>query len=173
MSILAAGKELAFNAGDVIIREGDFDTCAYHIISGHVEVYRNSGTREVVLARLGPDQFFGEMNLVLEATRAASVRAVETCKVRVITQETFNQLLKKDPESALPILRVLFERLRVMNAKYLHAIESLASAEANVKPVSAEPPVPSYLQPGSRTRLVLILRGMTRNRPESAWHIIA
>ncbi len=158
MPALDTGKQLSFTAGEIIIREGDFDTCAYHILSGYVEVFRNTGTREVVLARLGPDQFFGEMNLVLEASRAASVRAVEPCVVSLITQETFNRTLKSDPESALPMLRVLFERLRIMNAKYLHAISQPNNAPVALKPI--DPPSLSS-STGTRVRQVLVLSADT------------
>ncbi|MBI3088353.1 MAG: cyclic nucleotide-binding domain-containing protein [Candidatus Omnitrophica bacterium] len=95
---------------------------------GRVEVYKEAGGKRLVLARLGPGQFFGEMNLVLESTRSASIAALEDCVLRVITQETFNRLLRKDPKSALPLLRVLFERLRIMNLKYLQLLESRSSA---------------------------------------------
>lgn len=114
--------------GTVIIREGETQTCAYRIMVGRVEVYKEAGGKRLVLARLGPGQFFGEMNLVLESTRSASIAALEDCVLRVITQETFNRLLRKDPKSALPLLRVLFERLRIMNLKYLQLLESRSSA---------------------------------------------
>ena len=117
-------RKLSVAKGAAVFREGDADTTAYHIVSGRVEVTKQLAGRRLVLARLGPGQFFGEMSLVLDSPRSATVTASEDCVLRVITRQTFNRWLRREPENVLPLLRVLFERLRVMNQKYLLALEN-------------------------------------------------
>ena len=110
--------------GTVLIKEGTTDTCAYQVLKGRVKVYTERRDRKIVLARLGPGEFFGELNLVSDAVRSASVLAEEACVLRVITRPVFNRLLRRNPKSLVPLIKVLFDRLRTMNLKYLLALES-------------------------------------------------
>jgi CRP/FNR family cyclic AMP-dependent transcriptional regulator len=110
--------------GTVIVQEGTTDTCAYQVVKGRVKVYTERGDRKFVLARLGPGEFFGELNLIADSARSASVMAEEDCVLRVITRPVFNRLLRKNPQSVVPLIKVLFDRLRAMNLKYLMALES-------------------------------------------------
>lgn len=107
--------------GKLLIREGDIDSRAYMILSGSVMVFKKVRGREVQLATLGRDQIFGEMGLVMDTPRTAGVKALEDVTVRVIDREAFNGMLRRDPETLVPVLRALFERLRTMNTKYLQA----------------------------------------------------
>lgn len=121
------GKILNAFKGTVIVREGTADKWAYQIVRGRAEVYTERAGKRVVLARLGPGQFFGEMGLVMDAPRTASVLATDDCILRVITRRTFDRLVSKNPKSIVPLITMLFERLRVMNLKYLMALESQTS----------------------------------------------
>ena len=64
----------SYQKGDVIIAEGEFTSDAYIINLGFVEVYR-TGPPEQRLSILGPGDIFGEMALISERSRSASVRA--------------------------------------------------------------------------------------------------
>ena len=116
-------KILRVPQGDVIIKEGDPADCAYEIITGRVQVETSKGGRKIVLARLGSGQFFGELGLIAEAPRSATVIAAQDCVLRVINRATFNRLLRRSPTSLFPVLKALFDRLREMNARYLKALE--------------------------------------------------
>ncbi len=107
--------------GTLIIREGEVDRDAYIIVSGRVEVFRDSGTSHIVLAELGPGQIFGEMALVLERPRTASVRAIEEAALRRIDPETFARALAP-AKDLLPLVRLIFERLRTVNSASLHNV---------------------------------------------------
>ena len=124
MAERAPGKTLRVVKGTLIVKEGTTDTCAYQVIQGRVKVYTERKDRKYVLARLGPGEFFGELNLISDATRSASVQAEEYCVLRVITRAVFDRLLRRDPKSIVPLIRALFDRLRTMNLKYLLALES-------------------------------------------------
>ncbi len=124
-------SRVRISSGAQIVREGEQDDCAYLIERGHMEVFTERGGRRIVLARLGPGQYFGEMGLLQNSIRTASVMALEPSVLRPITREVFNRLLQRQPKSILPLIQVLFERLRIMNLKYLLALETQSAASAD------------------------------------------
>jgi len=101
-----------FDPGQVVIKEGTKDTSAFIILSGTAQVLKNSGAGEVVVATLEQGQVFGEMGLIEDRARSATVRAVTELKTRIITRDQFNDLLCKRPSVLIPIIKSLFERLR-------------------------------------------------------------
>lgn len=117
-----------FDAGEIVVKEGTRDTSAFIILSGTAQVVKNSGRSEVVVATLEQGQVFGEMGLIEDRSRSATVRALTELKTRVITRDQFNDLLCKRPSVLIPIMKSLFERLR-------QAVEMLA--EINGGPGSA------------------------------------
>ena len=104
-----------FKEGDVIIEKGSHGTCAYVIESGKVEVSDLFNNKKVVLAVLGGKQIFGEMGLVEDKPRSATVTAIEDVRVAVLSRDNFNELFEKNPKVLLPIIKSLFERLRTAN----------------------------------------------------------
>jgi CRP-like cAMP-binding protein len=101
-----------YRPGEVVIQEGTRGTSAYIILSGAVEVIKRSGEREVPVATLGEGQVFGEMGLIEDRPRSATVRALTELKVRSIDRDHFNELLSTKPSVLIPIMKSLFERLR-------------------------------------------------------------
>ena len=101
-----------FNAEEIVIAEGTKGTSAFVILSGSAEVIKRWGDREVVIAILGEGQVFGEMGLIEDRPRSATVKANSELKVRIIDREHFNELLRTKPSVLIPILKSLFERLR-------------------------------------------------------------
>ena len=104
-----------FRKGEVIIEKDSYGTCAYVIESGRVEISDFANNKRVVLAILGEEQIFGEMGLIEDKPRSATVTAIEDVRLAVIGRERFNQLFEKNPKVLLPIIKSLFERLRVVN----------------------------------------------------------
>jgi CRP-like cAMP-binding protein len=117
-----------FQKGHVIIAEGQRGTEAYVIERGSVEVYR-PGPPELPLAVLGPGQIFGEMALVTEQPRSASVRALEDVEVRSVGRDEFLTHLRVAPEALLPFLRSLAERIRNLNG----LVEELTSRSTSTR----------------------------------------
>lgn len=102
----------AFQQGETVIEEGTKGTSAFIILSGAVEVIKRSGEKEITVATLGQGQVFGEMGLIEDRPRSATVRASSELKVRIIDREQFNELLRTKPSVLIPIMKSLFERLR-------------------------------------------------------------
>jgi len=105
-----------YQAGEVIFRENDESGTAYIIEKGRVEVTRQIEGQEVHLARLGEKEIFGEMSLIEERPRCATVKAIEETLVQEIPRSEFSKSLHSDPDTALSMLKVLFERLREANS---------------------------------------------------------
>ena len=102
-----------FKKGDDIIEEGTPGDCAYIIEQGSVEVSKLTPQgQKQVLGVLGKSEIFGEMGLIDGLPRSATVTAREDCVMSVCSQETFNNLADHNPESLIPIFKVLVGRLR-------------------------------------------------------------
>lgn len=102
-----------FKKGEGIIEEGTLGDCAYIIEQGSVEVSKLTPHGEKqVLGILEKSEIFGEMGLIDGLPRCATVTALENCVMSVCSRETFNSLADHNPESLLPIFKVLVRRLR-------------------------------------------------------------
>ena len=126
-----------FRKGDVIIEKGSHGTSAYVIKSGRVEVSDLVNNREVVLAVLGEEQIFGEMGLVEDQPRSATVTAVEDVQLAELNRDSFNELFERKPKVLLPIIKAIFERLRTVN-KVLISKDSLSEEAAEHKEFGQE-----------------------------------
>lgn len=106
-------KIISFKKGEDIIQEGTLSDCAYIIEEGSVEVSRKKPDgQKQILSILEKSEIFGEMGLIDGLPRSATVTALEDCVISVLSQETFNNLAHHNPESLMPILKVLAKRLR-------------------------------------------------------------
>ena len=108
-----------YEAGEVIIRENDLGETAYFITQGKVEITKESAEQKVHLAYLGVGETFGEMSMIDEKPRSATVTAVTETLVSEIRRDDFFNSFQTEPKLALQLLKVLFERLREADAKIL------------------------------------------------------
>lgn len=116
-----------FREGDIIIREGDYGNEAYELIEGCVEVSCvNSDGEKVVIAKLKAPHIFGEMALIEEKPRSATIRALEPVVVKVTSKEEFRKSMHSDTEDNLPILRYMFERLRTQTEAFITLAKNAA-----------------------------------------------
>jgi NADH:quinone reductase (non-electrogenic) len=96
-----------FETGQIVCREGDRGDWLYVVTDGEVEVLRqNGGGEPTSVGRLGPGECFGEIALVSDRPRTATVRAVKPTNVLAVDREAFQALF-----ATLPPLRGFFERL--------------------------------------------------------------
>ena len=106
---------MKFKKGATIIHEGTTGSYAYLILSGSVEVSKQVKDEKVILSRLVKGNIFGEMSLVDEKPRSASIVALEDTEVRVITRERFESMLEHNPHAVIPLLKQVFQRVRYLN----------------------------------------------------------
>jgi NADH dehydrogenase len=106
-----------FEPDEVVFREGDYGDRLYIVVDGEVEVTKHRpGGGEVVLARLGPGECFGEMALVTDRPRMATARCVTATNLLTVDRHAFHALF-----AHLPPLRRLFEELIERRAKEVEA----------------------------------------------------
>ena len=104
--------------GMIVIVEGDPTDSLYIIIAGRLKVMMSDTEgKEVILAMLGPGEFFGEMGLIDDSPRSATVMAVEPCDLIVITKREFKKILADNFEMAMTVMRGLVRRLRDADRK--------------------------------------------------------
>ena len=101
--------------GAIIMRQGEQGNCAYLIQSGRVRVYTEHDGRRVDLAKLELGEIFGEMALIFDEPRSASVVADEDCNLIVLTRQTFKSKLNKSDPTIRAIVEMLTKRIITSN----------------------------------------------------------
>jgi CRP/FNR family cyclic AMP-dependent transcriptional regulator len=113
----------SYPRGRTIVAEGDPSQSMYILLSGRAKVQRSdSEGKEVILAVLGAGEFFGEMSLIDDEPRSASVITLESCDFLSIRKESFITVLRQSNDICLGVMRSLVQRLRAADRK----IETLA-----------------------------------------------
>ena len=124
LDTLAAGSaRRSYPKGRTVVSEGEPSQSMYIQLAGRAKVQRSDTEgKEVILAVLGAGEFFGEMSLIDDAPRSASVITLEPCEFMAVSKEAFKAMLMQNPEVAMNVMRGLVRRLREADKK----IETLA-----------------------------------------------
>ncbi len=111
--LLAQAARIHLAPGQVLIHEGEMGDQMYVVVSGELEVTKQTGNTQLALARVGPGALQGEMAAILGgARRGASVTALTEAEVLCIPRDGLISLLSGGPEPALGLLRTVMDRLR-------------------------------------------------------------
>src|SRR5213592_913932 len=101
-----------------VMAGGDATDSLYIVLSGRLKVMMSdSEGKEVILSILGPGEFFGEMGLIDDEPRSASVVTIEACELLSITKRDFKRCLAENFEMAMAVMRGLVKRLREADRK--------------------------------------------------------
>ncbi|HEX6296309.1 MAG TPA: cyclic nucleotide-binding domain-containing protein [Burkholderiales bacterium] len=101
-----------------IMAAGDATDSLYIVLSGRLKVMMSdSDGKEVILAILGPGEFFGEMGLIDDEPRSASVVTLEACELLSIAKRDFRKCLAENFEMSMAVMRGLVRRLREADRK--------------------------------------------------------
>ena len=111
-AIANAAVEQSYTPGQDVVRQGDTGVGAFIIKSGRVEAVQDRGGHQHKLAELKSGDVFGEMALLDEFPRSATVRAIEPTTCLGIQRWHFKGILESHPQIALTLLPVLTKRLR-------------------------------------------------------------
>ena len=106
--LTAVTGEVDFEPGQFIVLQGQVGTGLYVILEGSARVVR--GTDE--LALLGPNDFFGELAVIDQQPRNASVQAVDRTRCLALASWDLLDLLEADPKLALNMIRAMVARIR-------------------------------------------------------------
>ena len=110
---LSSDEPVFYDRGKTIVKEGQAGLRMYAVLEGHVTVSIGGYTVE----RLGPGGVFGELALIEQAPRMASVTAESDCSLLPVNRTAFVLLVKTSPEFAVSLLGSLAERLRLLTAR--------------------------------------------------------
>jgi CRP/FNR family cyclic AMP-dependent transcriptional regulator len=97
----------------VLITEGDRSDSFYVILSGKVKVFlSDEHGKEVQLNTQGPGEYFGELALIDQAPRSASVMTLEPSQLAVVSRQDFQRCLAENPDIAVELISFLVSRVR-------------------------------------------------------------
>jgi CRP/FNR family transcriptional regulator, cyclic AMP receptor protein len=105
--VATVADQLDFRAGRTLIREGTAGREFFVLVDGTAEVRRKG--RKIDVA--GPGDFFGEMALLSDRPRNATVTTTSTADVLVVTKRNFRTLVERNPLIALKVMRAVAERV--------------------------------------------------------------
>lgn len=119
-----------FEAGTVILKEGDHGDEAYVIEAGRVEVFVSPGGNKVVIGFLGPGSVLGEMALIDSAPRMATAIAREKVIARIIPRAVIERELKKSDTFVRAMLVTLVQNVRMLSAQTVGAGSSSKAVQS-------------------------------------------
>lgn len=121
-------QRIRFNKGSQIISEQESADNLYFICKGRVRIFknlRNPDTPQADLTTLEPGEFFGEMGLINEEPRSATVEAIEDVELLLIPKDVFVNITFKHPEVMFNLMRTLSGRLRETNERFVSLMDEM------------------------------------------------
>jgi len=111
-------SDAQYLSGEVVVREGDRGDDLYVLMEGEVQVLKNHGTpQQVLLNTLAPVSYFGEMAILDNAPRSATVLVTRDARLLRLAGERFKELILQAPDIAFEVFRVLTKRIRAAEGK--------------------------------------------------------
>ena len=110
-------EEMEYEQGTPVFKEGDIGDSMYVIYKGEVKIHKGNST----LAILKKKEVFGELSLLDSETRSASATCNTDCFLFKLDQDPFYELLEARPEIARGFIKILCQRLRLLNEKMVTA----------------------------------------------------
>ena len=114
--LAAVTGELDFDEGQFVVLQGQVGTGLYVIVEGEVKVEHGS----VELARLGPNDFFGELSVIDQQPRNASVQATMPTRTLAVASWDLLDLIETDSNFALNMIKGLVARIRAQGEQHNH-----------------------------------------------------
>lgn len=144
-----------YAAGDVIFQQGELGTEMFIIQEGEVDIVKHINGESHSLSHLEKGDFFGEMAVLESVPRTADAVAATDVRTLVINGARFDEMLRKNPEIAVRIIRKYSKRLREANA----LLERLVGREVDSEHGSLETTQDAPPEKQLRYRLVDVTTG--------------
>ncbi len=106
-----------FEPEEIIVREGEPGDSFYLIREGHVHVVKYLEGRELVLAELGLGEGFGEMALLIDQPRSATIKALDQVETLVLMRDDFTVLYRRLPDLAVQMNKLLEQRVSLLESE--------------------------------------------------------
>jgi CRP-like cAMP-binding protein len=122
-SIAAVSRERSCQRGEVLVRQGDACGDLFSVLQGRLKVGSVAGEdAEVLLSVVGPGDVFGEIALLDDEPRSATVVALEPCRLLIVPRDSFRPLLRELPALSLRLLQILARHVRRLSARTEDAV---------------------------------------------------
>lgn len=118
-------ERVGFDPGKNLMRQGDQADAAYLIIDGRAEVILETPAGPVVVATLGANEIVGEMGILGNVPRVATVRAKDRVIALRISKEPFMRMVREFPNMAVSIMQELAQRVESTNNQLRAALAEL------------------------------------------------
>jgi CRP/FNR family transcriptional regulator, cyclic AMP receptor protein len=118
-------ERVGFDDGKVLFRRGDPGDAAYLIIDGEAEVIVDTPSGPITIATLGENEIVGEMAILCDVPRTATVRAKGRLVALRIAKEPFMRMVREFPNMAVSIMRELAHRLEMTNNQLRNALSEV------------------------------------------------
>ena len=106
-----ASERIEFSPGQELVRQGEHGKAAYVLLSGEADVFVRSGDAEMKVASLTGNEFIGEISILCDVPRTATVRATSTVQTLRIEKDHFFELVENSPSIGVQMMRILASRL--------------------------------------------------------------
>jgi CRP-like cAMP-binding protein len=126
---MSEGLGRTYQDGELVFRQGDEGSCMYVIQTGRVEVVKEEGAVETRLGVLEEGEVFGDMAILEQEVRSATVRAQGEVRILTIDRRTFLRRVQEDPTIAFNVLRSMGRRVRRLDDQVVELRAQLASLE--------------------------------------------
>lgn len=107
-----------YQAGDVIFSEGEIGKKIFFVLDGVVNIFIQQNQLKRSLCSLSTGEVFGEMAILNNLPRTASIEAETDAKLIVLEREMFFALMEKYPVLALKMVRLMAERMHIMDVQF-------------------------------------------------------
>jgi len=125
LKLLAFTSErMVFPAGDDVVRQGDPGDSAYILLAGEADVIVATPNGELKVAKLGCNDIVGEIAILIDIPRTATVRATTELVTLRISKEHFLRLMTEVPEMGIEVMKELARRLEKTTADLRRAREA-------------------------------------------------
>lgn len=125
-----ASDRKIYNSGEDLFKQGDAGDAAFVIVNGNADVIVSTEKKEVVVASVGHNEIIGEISILCEVPRTATVRATETLEVLKVKKEHFLGLVSQVPELGIEVMRELASRLQKTTSELGEARQKLSAAKS-------------------------------------------
>ena len=131
-------ERVGFDAGKILFHQGDGADAAYLIIEGEAAIIVNSPSGPITLATLGANDIVGEMAILCDVPRTATVQAKGRLVALRIAKDPFMRMVREFPNMAVSIMRELAHRLELNNNQLRTALSELQRLRENSAAAPAE-----------------------------------
>ncbi len=119
LNLFADKETTGFAAGQYVVKSGETGQTMYIVMEGEVEILDGS----IILEVAGPGSMVGELALIDDEPRSASVVAKTDCQLVPVDRKRFQYMTQETPFFALAVMKVLADRLRNKNVRTRSSME--------------------------------------------------